>query len=47
MESYFISIQTGYEEVIAENDYLWINEQQMTDYPLVTAHQRILKNIES
>ena len=47
MESYFISIQTGYEEVIAENDYLWISEQQMTDYPLVTAHQRILKNIES
>lgn len=47
MESYLIRIHTAYEEQVAENTYLWISEKQMEDYPLVTAHQRILKECKS
>ena len=47
MESYLIRIHTAYEEQVAENTYLWISEKQMEDYPLVTAHQRILKECKT
>ena len=46
MESYCVNVQTGYSDEIAEYPNLWINEQNLYEYPLVAAHQKILKEYE-
>ena len=46
MESYCVNVQTGYSDEIAEDPNLWINEQNLYEYPLVAAHQKILKEYE-
>ena len=44
MDSYLVEIKNEYQDLIAEdNQLLWVTKEQLKEIPLVTAHQRILK----
>ena len=46
MESYFVTVKVGYSDEVAEDSNLWINEDKLPEYPLVAAHQKILKTLD-
>lgn len=46
MESYNVSVKTSYIDEVAEDSQLWIREDELSNYPLVAAHQKILKSLK-
>ena len=46
MESYNVTVKTGYSDEVAEDSQLWVREDELSNYPLVAAHQKILKSLK-
>lgn len=46
MESYNVNVKTGYSDEVAEDSQLWVREDELSNYPLVAAHQKILKSLK-
>ena len=46
MESYNVKVKTGYSDEVAEDSQLWIHDDELSNYPLVAAHQKILKSLK-
>ncbi|HAX72736.1 MAG TPA: A/G-specific adenine glycosylase [Firmicutes bacterium] len=47
MDVYKVSVSTQHSELAAESDKTWLTKAMFQDYPLVTAHQKILSESES